>query len=89
MMLPAAGKPPRPVVLLRLQRGMTQRAVAASAGLTVNALYHIERGRRWPTPPSIVKLAAALDVQVEFLVAAVFRGWLTEHGLAQPEGGHP
>src|SRR5947207_1572650 len=32
-----AGRPPRPAELIHLQRGMTQRAAAASAGMTENA----------------------------------------------------
>ena len=81
----AAGHPPRPAELIRLQRGMTQRAVAAAAGMTENSLYHIEHGRRWPDPPVIVRLAKALGVPHEDLVVALLHGWLAEHRPARPK----
>ena len=70
---------PRPAELIRLQLGMTQRAAAAAAGMTVNTLYHIERGRRWPAPDAIVRLAGALGVPPEELAVALLRGWRLEH----------
>lgn len=92
------GRSLRPAELIRLQRGLTQRAVAASAGMTESSLYHIEHGRRWPGPDAIARLAVALGVPPEELVVALLRGWMIEHRPArskgsgapgQPQGGQP
>lgn len=82
---PVAGSPPLPVEWLRLQRGVTRSAVAEAAKLGRNYLYRIERSRLWPSPGVILRLAGALGVDPEALVAALLRGWLIKHGLAQPE----
>jgi transcriptional regulator with XRE-family HTH domain len=82
---PASGTPPLPVEWLRLQRGVTRIAVAEAASLDRHYLYRIERSRLWPSPGVILRLAGALGVDPEVLVAALLRGWLIKHGLAQPE----
>jgi len=78
-----AGRPPLPAELLRLQRGITRRAVTEATGVDANALYRIEKGHAWPTPPTIVRLAAALDLPVEEMAIALLRGWLLQNGRQQ------
>jgi transcriptional regulator with XRE-family HTH domain len=85
MMTRVARRPPRPAELIRLQRGMTQRAAAASAEMSESTLYNIEHGRRWPAPAAIVRLAGALGVSAEELAVALLRGWLIEHRPARPK----
>jgi len=78
-----AGRPPLPAELLRLQRGITRRAIAEATGLEVSALYRIDKGQAWPIPPTIVRLAAALDLPVEEMAVALLRGWLLQNGRQQ------
>lgn len=76
-------RPPLPAELLRLQCGITRRAVAEAMGLDIAALYRIEKGQAWPMPPTIVRLAAALDLPAEEMAVALLRGWLSQHGGKQ------
>lgn len=48
---------------LRLQKGLTQAALAKKAGLNTNAYAKIERGKSEPTLATIKKLTKALDVK--------------------------
>jgi transcriptional regulator with XRE-family HTH domain len=64
---------------------MSQRAVAAAAGLNHQTLYRIEQSRVWPTASTIVRLAGALDVDPEELVVALLRGWFIKQGLTRTE----
>jgi transcriptional regulator with XRE-family HTH domain len=52
---------------LRAKRGMTQEAVAQSAGITVAHLSGIERGRGNPSWGAVVAIAEALDVSMATL----------------------
>jgi hypothetical protein len=56
--------------------------------LNLHTLYHIEKGHVWPMPPTILRMAAALGLTVEDMTALLLRGWLAQHGQAQPES-HP
>ena len=58
----------RAVAHLRKQRGQTQAALAAKAGLNRGYVAGIERGARNPTSTSIGNLAGGLDVSVSELV---------------------
>ncbi len=78
-----AGRPPLPAELLRLERGITRRAIAEATGLEASALYRIEKGQAWPIPPTIVRLATALDVPAAEMAVALLRGWLAQHGQQQ------
>lgn len=49
---------------LRAERGMTQEAVAQSAGITVAHLSGIERGHANPSWGAVVAIAEALGVSV-------------------------
>jgi len=79
----AGRRPPLPAELLRLQRGITRRAVAEATGVDANALYRIEKGQAWPMPTTIVRLAAALDVPAEEMAVALLQGWLLQNGRQQ------
>jgi DNA-binding XRE family transcriptional regulator len=47
---------------LRDARGLTQQKLAEAAKLTKETVYLIEKGRRVPSWPTVVALAAALKV---------------------------
>jgi transcriptional regulator with XRE-family HTH domain len=49
---------------LRAKRGMTQEALAQSAGITVAHLSGIERGRANPSWGAVAAIAEALDVSM-------------------------
>ena len=53
---------------LRLERAMTQDELAAAAGLGKNTVNRIERDHTEPRPPTLRKLAQALDVDPAELV---------------------
>jgi len=48
---------------LRLERTMTQRELAAKAGITHDAISMIEHGKRQGRPSTVRKLAEALGVE--------------------------
>lgn len=56
---------------LREERGITQEQLAFDAGLTASALSRIERGLNNPGWMTVRRLAAALDVTLVGLAAAV------------------
>jgi transcriptional regulator with XRE-family HTH domain len=56
---------------LREQAGLSQEAVAHSAGLTVSAYARIERGEANPTWTTVTQIARALDVSLADLGEAV------------------
>jgi transcriptional regulator with XRE-family HTH domain len=49
---------------LRLERGLSMRAVARGSGLSTNALSMIERGRTSPSVSTLYKIADALNVPI-------------------------
>lgn len=53
---------------LRLERGLTQEALAARAGMHFSAIGHIERASRSSTLETVLKLAQALEVQPRELI---------------------
>jgi transcriptional regulator with XRE-family HTH domain len=57
----------------RLERGITQEALAFRADVTVATLSRIERGVVGPAWASVVAIAQALDVSLDELGAAVER----------------
>jgi len=62
-----------PVVLkrLRMERGMSQEALAFASAVTVSTLSRIERGESSPTWSTLVQLAHALALTPVALVAAI------------------
>lgn len=53
---------------IRVQKGLTQEKLAETAGISVDFLSLIERGRSAPSLHSLERLANALDVKVEVIV---------------------
>jgi DNA-binding XRE family transcriptional regulator len=53
--------------VLRLERAMTQAELAQAAGLNTATVVQVENGHRTARPPTVRKLAAALDVPVTAL----------------------
>lgn len=53
---------------LRKQRGYTQEKLAEAADLSVPYLSHIERGKKGVSLVAIIRIAAALDVSLEYLL---------------------
>lgn len=55
----------------RKRLGLSQMALAAKAGMHLNALGNLERGQRSPSLHTILRLSNALDVKASSLVAKV------------------
>lgn len=55
----------------REEKGWSQMALAAKAGLHLNAVNGLERGKRSPNLHTVFLLSQALDVPVAQLIAAV------------------
>ena len=53
--------------ILRVSKGMVQEELAEAAGISVDFLSLIERGRNSPSFISIEKIAKALDIPVKDL----------------------
>ena len=53
----------------RIERKMTQEAVAKACGTTQSAYNHYETGRRKPKPEMLKKMASALECTVDELLA--------------------
>ncbi len=56
------------VKLWRMRRAMTQDELAKEAGVGINTIVRIERNQTEPRPPTIRKLARALNVDPSRLV---------------------
>lgn len=56
---------------LRIERGLTQEALALSSGVTRNVLIDVEMGRRGLLYERIVDIAEALDVPTEEIFRAI------------------
>ena len=64
------------LVHLRKQRGMSQRALAALAGVSQSLIAELERGKHLPSPNALSKLSQALGVESDQLVFATDDGTL-------------
>lgn len=53
----------------RRAKGLTQEEAARAAGITLNAWYLIEHGKRTPTIATARKIAAVLGVTIDELFA--------------------
>jgi transcriptional regulator with XRE-family HTH domain len=64
-----AGREPRvhPVRVARALRGMTQQELERRAGLSPTSVSHIEARRRDPDPATQLRIAMALDADVDAL----------------------
>ncbi len=70
----------------RLQRGLSQSAVAAAVGLTFQQLQKYEKGSNRVSASKLFELAAILGVQVQEFFAGLpeERGKAPEQGVFQP-----
>lgn len=55
------------VAAIRLQRNMTQDELADKAGLSIDTISAIERGRRWARLTTLHQLAKALRISTDEL----------------------
>lgn len=58
---------------IRLERGMTQEAVADAAGLHPTAMSFVETGAREVRLDTIIRIAFALDVEIDALLGGMRR----------------
>lgn len=65
----AALAAPTPLAFWRSKRGMTQTALAEQAGISQSYVADIEAGRRKGAPALFLRLARALSVRMEDIVA--------------------
>lgn len=61
----------RTIVVLRERMGITQAELARRAGVDRAFLNGIERGKRSPTVPALVKIAAGLNSTVSLLTTGI------------------
>jgi transcriptional regulator with XRE-family HTH domain/Zn-dependent peptidase ImmA (M78 family) len=54
---------------LRQEKGAPLKSVAARSGLSISYLSEIEKGKKYPTPEKLIRLAQALDVTFDALVS--------------------
>jgi len=59
---------------LRVERGLSMRALARKSGLSANALSMIERGRSSPSVSTLYKLAGALEVPITCMFREELQG---------------
>ncbi len=52
----------------RMRRAMTQAELAEKAGVAINTIVRIERNQTEPRPPTIRKLAEALEIDPKELI---------------------
>lgn len=71
---------------LRLSRRLTQRQLADRAGISIEAVWTIENGRKSPRRGTLALLAAALGVPVADLAAAVGRRPRRSQAMRAPDG---
>ncbi len=56
------------VKMWRMRRAMTQTELAEKAGVGINTIVRIERNQTEPRPPTIRKLAEALEIDPKELI---------------------
>ena len=52
----------------RLQRGLSQQEAASRAGISMNSLYHYEKGNKVPSAVVLARLAEVLNVSTDYLL---------------------
>jgi len=78
----------RQIRLLREQRDLSQQALAEASGISRNTLSLLECGRSSPTLTTLQKIAAALQVDLNFFFpadAASSSPGVTESAAAEPD----
>jgi transcriptional regulator with XRE-family HTH domain len=71
---------------LRKRLGLTQQDVADKIGVSKSAVYGFEKGRSFPVPGKLVKLARHFKVTVDYLLTGetpVFSGVPLQNGLSE------
>ncbi len=61
------------LLLLRTERGVTQRAVAQACGMTLRQYHRFERGEQKPGFDNLLRLADYFDVSVDWLMGRTQR----------------
>lgn len=56
------------IAQLRRSKGLSQAALAQALGLSTSAIAMYEQGRREPSVSTIIALADALDVTIDYLL---------------------
>ena len=75
---------PRPLMQIRLEQGLSRRALAQRARCSPATIYGAEKGRRVPIPQTARKLSEALNVQL--IDVAEFKSALKEWvGRREPD----
>jgi transcriptional regulator with XRE-family HTH domain len=65
----------------RVQRGLTQQALADQCGLTQSDVSKIEQGLRWPSVPQLLRLAQALARPIQWFLSGTFFPALNPHDV--------
>lgn len=58
-------EPLRAILRARVEKGMTQAAIAKKMGTTQSSIARVEAGKSHPTIPFMQRLAEALDMRLE------------------------
>lgn len=60
----AVWRPLEAAIIVRVREGETLSSIAAAGGITTKALTDIRAGRTWPDSLSVLRLAAALGLEL-------------------------
>ena len=70
---------------LRAQKNLTQKQVADRVGLAVSAISSYESGFRYPSYPTLVKLASMYHVSCDYLIGIPCSRTIDVSGLSDSE----
>ena len=70
---------------LRTQKNLTQKQVAERVGLAVSAISSYESGFRYPSYPTLVKLASMYHVSCDYLIGIPSSRTIDVSGLSDSE----
>ena len=76
---------PKKLKAYRLERGYTQKELASLMGVSQNAIYNWENGKREPKMETLIKLAKVLKTKVLYLTSDVEEDALGIY-ITQPDG---
>lgn len=76
---------PKKLKAYRLERGYTQKDLASLMGVSQNAIYNWENGKREPKMETLIKLAKVLKTKVLYLTGDVEEDELGIY-ITQPDG---
>ena len=60
----------RRIAEIRREDGMTQDQLAEKADISVVHLSNVERGKKWPGLPVLIRIAEALEVATDWILRA-------------------